>query len=186
MAIWSKTRHPSHLSRTEKRNVIATSVGWVRRQFKGTRAQDEILVPMTDLLANTAIAAPDITDMFFDRANGYVLASANTGSVFVTFEQPVRFHANSGNARLNIHFNGNTSVAFTATANTAIPLTIANNTIRFDFQANTTGTFRILGQTVANAAANAVLIQSLNSGTANASLVFANAISSQSGTIVVT
>lgn len=90
-----------------KRNVIATTAGWVRRQNKtptiGTVRQiDEILVaaaPGSGLtyVANTHLGNPDISEIFV-RLNANNVISANvSANLYVVFNMPVHIAA-SGNA----------------------------------------------------------------------------------------
>ena len=71
----------------EKRNVIATSKGWVRREVRGSRIIDEVLVAAGDkvALAGTEVLGfPDISQMYVKlNANGVISANVATANLYV-------------------------------------------------------------------------------------------------------
>ena len=96
-----------------KRNVVATTKGWVRRTNRGTvngsRTHDEILVagqPGREsgggsvafrYIANTNLGAPDISEIFVKlNANNVIVANVSS-NLYVVFNQPVHMTA-TGNA----------------------------------------------------------------------------------------
>lgn len=114
-----------------KRNVIATTAGWVRRQNKtpttGTVRQiDEILVaaaPDSGLtyVANTHLGNPDISEIFV-RLNANNVISANvSANLYVVFNMPVHFKAsgNSFHLQLSNTAGGNHGRAVFATGRRA-------------------------------------------------------------------
>ena len=97
-----------------KRNVIATTAGWVRRQNKtptaGTvRQMDEILVagnpggPLGTVgtgltyVANTHLGNPDISEIFVKLNANNVISANVSANLYVVFNMPVHIAA-SGNA----------------------------------------------------------------------------------------
>ena len=69
MPIWKKDTPPQDLSRAEKRNVIATDIGWVRRQSyrmgNGTvRTKDELLVSYQGLANSSIHGTVSISDLW--------------------------------------------------------------------------------------------------------------------------
>jgi hypothetical protein len=126
---------------THKRNVVATSAGWVRRTNK-TKSEaptvniqfDEILVaanPGSGLsyTANTYLGKPDIAEIYV-KLNANNVISANVSSnLYVVFNMPVH-HRASGNV-LTI------SIANTAGGNHAVArflsgrANVANNVLVF-------------------------------------------------------
>lgn len=125
-----------------KRNVIATSVGWVRRQNKtdsdgNARTIDEVLVagaPGSGLYynSNTYLGKADIAQIYVKlNANGVISANVSA-NLYIVFNGPIKFK-NSGNAlAINIAntIGGNHAVA-RFTAQTASNLIGANNTLVF-------------------------------------------------------
>src|SRR5690606_36800403 len=94
MPIWDKTTNqPKHLNRAEKRNVIATDVGWVRRKVKtdvegNVRVQDEVLVAISGLANSTNMGAPDIIDIWHSTTE--ITANTEYVDTYVAFNEPVR------------------------------------------------------------------------------------------------
>lgn len=125
-----------------KRNVIATSKGWVRRQNKtdlngNKRTMDEVLVaaaPGSGLYynSNTYLGKADISQIYIKlNANGMISANVSA-NLYIVFNGPIKFK-NSGNAMsINIAntVGGNHAVA-RFTAQTSSNLIGANNTLVF-------------------------------------------------------
>lgn len=125
-----------------KRNVVATSKGWVRRQNKtdvhgNNRTIDEILVaahPGSGLAynSNTYLGQADIAQMYVKlNANGTISANVSA-NLYVVFNSPIKVK-NSSNVMSIALANtagGNTGTAVFA-AQTASNLIGANNTLVF-------------------------------------------------------
>ena len=125
-----------------KRNVIATSKGWVRRQNKtdsdgNKRTMDEVLVaaaPGSGLYynSNTYLGKADIAQMYIKLNANSVISANVSANLYVVFNGPIKFK-NSGNAMsINIAntIGGNHAVA-RFTAQTSSNLIGANNTLIF-------------------------------------------------------
>jgi hypothetical protein len=155
----------------EKRNVIATKNGWVRREVRvmpagvenTTRIIDQILVAAApndgtgiDYTSNTYLGKPDIAQIYVKlNANGYISANVSA-NLYVVFNTPIAIKA-SGNA-LSITISntsaGNSGVARFLNNGSIVN---ANNTLVFKMpklQGNTvsgavtTGTYKIGSQTI--------------------------------------
>lgn len=94
MPIWNKTgTKPQDLKdRAEKRNVIATDIGWVRRinftdVHSNARTKEELLVAISGLANSTNMGFPDVDDVFFQ--NGPF--TGEDVLVGVAFNEPVAF-----------------------------------------------------------------------------------------------
>ena len=125
-----------------KRNVIATNVGWVRRQNKtdnlgNKRTLNEVLVaahPGSGLAynSNTYLGKADIAQMYVKlNSSGYITANVSA-NLYVVFNSPVKFK-NSGNIMSILVANtigGNHAVAHFS-AQTSLNLINANNTLVF-------------------------------------------------------
>ncbi len=178
MPLWTANttvKFPTYLNRQEKRNVIMTDIGYVRRLNKGTRRIDELLVDITGLA--TKAGAPKIHDIHFSRVTANV---SDPITVNVVFTHPVKFNAGSGDIKLTVTNEkvGATTPSVTATvvAN-ASNIRVANNTLAFTFTPTETGTFTVLGQTAANVNATAINFTSATSSNTAASLVISPSVS---------
>jgi len=150
-AVFYKTGHnpfPQESNFKSKRNVIATSKGWVRRTTKvdthgNTRQQEEVLVAANpgvtskDYTSNTYLAFPDIHQVYVKLdADGKLTANA-TANVYVVFNEPVVFAGGASGNTLTITLantvGGNHSVfhANAAGGHSARELAGANNTLIF-------------------------------------------------------
>lgn len=130
-------------SMASKRNIIATSAGWVRRQHKtdthgNVRVQDEIVVsanpgvPNKDYTSNTYLGNSDVCQMYIKlNANGYISANVSA-NLYVVFNTPVAQKASGNNATINLAntTGGNSGVAIFSNTATA-RITNANNTLVF-------------------------------------------------------
>lgn len=159
MVLWSKTgTKPKHLTRVEKRTVIATPQGWVKRSNytdagSNVRVKDEILVAISGLSAEVTMGNPDITDVYVSNTTGGSTIKRNlVNRVYVVFSEPISIGASASPFRLTIAntASGNTVIA-TANTNKAA-ITNANNTLVFKFKANTVGTYKIQAQNLSNTA----------------------------------
>ena len=150
-AVFFKTGHnpfPQEGNLKSKRNVIATSAGWVRRVTKvdthgSTRQQEEILVAANpgvagkDYTSNTYLGFPDIHQVYVRLdADGKITANA-VANVYVVFNEPVVFSGGASGNNLTLTLAntiGGNHAVFTANNNGAHAnreLAGANNTIIF-------------------------------------------------------
>ena len=86
-----------------KRNVIITNKGWVRREHRGSRVIEEVIVAANpgvqnkDYSSNTYTGNPDISQIFVKlNANGYIGANTTGANLHVVFNAPIH-HKASGN-----------------------------------------------------------------------------------------
>jgi len=150
-AVFFKTGHnpfPQEGNLKSKRNVIATSAGWVRRVTKvdthgSTRQQEEVLVAANpgvagkDYTSNTYLGFPDIHQVYVRLdADGKITANA-VANVYVVFNEPVVFSGGASGNNLTLTLAntiGGNHAVFTANNNGAHAnreLAGANNTIIF-------------------------------------------------------
>lgn len=154
----------------EKRNVIATSAGWVRRQHKtdshgNARVIDQVIVAAhpgsgLDYTSNTYLGNPDIVQMYVKlNANGYMSANATNANLYVVFNCPISWKASGNLCSITVAntISGNAAVARFANSQAQGRITNANNTLIFRLpmlQANvsngaaTTATYKIAAQTI--------------------------------------
>lgn len=116
-----------------KRNVIATSVGWVRRQNKADthgnqRQQDEVLVaahPGSGLAynANTYLGKPDVSEVYVKLNANNVISANVSANLYIVFNMPVHHKASGNTLTISISntAGGNHGVArfLSGRANTA-------------------------------------------------------------------
>lgn len=195
---------------TGKRNVIATSAGWVRRQNKtdlnsNSRQMDETLVAanpgtasVSDGYANSAyLGFPDIVEMYTssNSTGGNALARTATANLYVVFNEPIRHKGGLGYMRVRVAntVTGNTVIA-TGTAQTTAPGNIinANNTLVLSFKPGTAGTYKVNSNTIAFSsasggtfAANLVSLNISTNGAESANLMISGAVSNNMGTFTV-
>jgi hypothetical protein len=153
-AVFKKTGHnpyPVEGDNASKRNVIATSAGWVRRTFKvdthgNTRQQEEVLVAANpgvqgkDYSSNAYLAFPDIHQVYVKLdADGQITANA-IANVYVVFNEPLRFKGDTAANTLTItlaNTAGGNHAVFTANSNVLagtgmlLGAGTANNTVIF-------------------------------------------------------
>ena len=123
-----------------KRNVIITNKGWVRREHRGSRVIEEVIVAANpgvqnkDYSSNTYTGNPDISQIYVKlNANGYIGANTTGANLHVVFNAPIH-HKASGNLCTVVVSNtvggniGNTLFANTAAQSRIIN---ANNTLVF-------------------------------------------------------
>jgi len=195
---------------TGKRNIIATSAGWVRRQNKtdlnsNSRQMDETLVAanpgtesVSDGYANSAyLGFPDIVEMYTssNSTGGNALARSATANLYVVFNEPIRHKGGLGYMRVRIAntVTGNTVIA-TGTAQTTAPGNIinANNTLVLSFKPGVAGTYKVNSNTIAFSsasggafAANLVSLNISTNGAESANLMISGAVSNNMGTFTV-
>lgn len=155
-------------AQAEKRNVIVTAGGWIRRENRGSRTIEQILVaadpavPNKNYASNNYAGNPDITQMYVKlNANGYISANATNVNLYVVFNTPVTFRASGNLCSITVAntSGGNNAVArlTAALANPSSLIINANNTLVFrlpKLQANNAGsqvpyaTYKINSQTI--------------------------------------
>jgi len=125
-----------------KRNVIATSAGWVRRQNKrdthgSNRQIDEVLVAANpgagfSYTANTYLGRPDICEIFVKLNANNVISANVSANLYVVFNMPVHLRASSNALTINISntSGGNHGIA-RITASAAARANVANNVMVF-------------------------------------------------------
>ena len=124
-----------------KRNVIATTKGWVRRINRtsdGTNRQfDEVLVAAAPgggfyYTSNTYLGGPDICEIYVKlNANGVISANVSS-NLYVVFNSPVHLRASSNALSINLAntAGGNNGVA-RIVASAAARANVANNVMIF-------------------------------------------------------
>lgn len=129
----------------EKRNVIATSLGWIRRENRssvhgGTRTIDQVIVaanpavPNKDYTSNTYLGNPDVSQIYIKlNANGYISANATNVNLYVVFNTPMHFKPSGNQVTLTIAntAGGNHAVSNFANNATQNRIINANNTLVF-------------------------------------------------------
>lgn len=179
MALWDYSTRPTWVNgagHRKSRNVIATDAGWVYRQsYTDThstyREKDEVLVSIRNL-ANTAKAGfPDVQEMYFaNTTGGTVLQTGQVNYLYVVWDEPLTFSNGTAAMTLNISNTAGGDNLITATMNNDIAsIGNANNTLVFQWTANTAGEYKVETQTVANTVDNGLV--SLNSDGEAANLV---------------
>lgn len=187
MSLWdNKGTRPVYLTKEEKRNVIATTHGWVRRQIVGTRVKDEVLVTMADLANQTPMGNPDVVEVYVANTTGGTTIKRNlVNKVHVVYTEPLSYTSGTGGYTLSVA-NTAGGAAATATANTnKASITNANNTLTFTFTPTTAGTYKIQAQTITS---NATIVRAYSviggtSETVNTSI--SAAVSNTLGTFTV-
>jgi hypothetical protein len=194
-----------------KRNVIATNIGWVRRQNKTTdgnaRTIDEPLVPAvpgsgngnsTGYANSTYLGFPDVAQFYlanstvdyFTSSQLSAITSNTTTKVHVVFNEPIAHGASAGSVKVLLEAvsgkatNAGYTANGTATA-TNSDIINANNTLVFTFTDLIDGVYKIPAQTLVNATATALDIYSLNVGGESANLVITGAVSNTLGQFTV-
>ena len=146
-----------------KRNVIITNKGWVRREHRGSRQIEEVIVAANpgvqnkDYSSNTYTGNPDVAQIYVKlNANGYIGANTTGANLHVVFNAPIH-HKASGNLCTVVVSNtvggniGNTLFANTAAQGRIIN---ANNTLVFRMPklqggtGNAKATYKILAQNI--------------------------------------
>jgi hypothetical protein len=128
-----------------KRNVIATQAGWVRRINKTKTEAPTVNIQVDEVLvaahpgsgfsytANTYLGNPDIVEIFVKpNANG-VLSANVSSNLYVVFNMPVHLRASSNALTIrlaNTSPGGNTAVA-RIQASAAARANVANNVLVF-------------------------------------------------------
>jgi hypothetical protein len=125
-----------------KRNVIATSAGWIRRLNKrdthgSNRQIDEVLVAANpgggfSYTANTYLGRPDICEIFIKLNANNVISANVSANLYIVFNMPVHLRASSNGLTINIAntAGGNHGIA-RITASAAARANVANNVMVF-------------------------------------------------------
>lgn len=154
MSLWNKSgKVPEYEKIPDKRNVIATKEGWVRRVaykdvHNNVRIKDEVLVAIGNLDSTTTMGNPDIVEVYVaNSTGGSTLKAGLVSSAYVVFTEPVSIESTGAAMTFTVAntVSGNTATATSSTDKADI--VNANNTIRFDFTA-TAGTYKIQAQAI--------------------------------------
>jgi len=130
-----------NIQNANKRNVIATSKGWVRRVNRtsdGNQRQfDEVLVAANpgsgfSYTSNTYLGRPDICEIFVKTNANNVISANVSANLYVVFNMPVHLRASSNALSISISntAGGNHAVARIA-ASAAARANVANNVLVF-------------------------------------------------------
>ena len=185
-----------HDQKKEKRNVIATNKGWVRREHRlmnggtassVTRQIDEVLVAAgnKDAAPSSNLGFPDIAQIYFANSTNDDVTSITpeTGGggaehqVRVVFNEPIKYNEAAGSkigkvVLSKVTGSGNSTITALATsvARTNTNITGANNTMIFRFTPTSgdAGTYKVAAATagIANGVSGTLTIKSLNSSEA--------------------
>ena len=185
-----------HDQKKEKRNVIATKKGWVRREHRlmnggtassVTRQIDEVLVAAgnKDGAPSSNLGFPDIAQIYFANSTNDDVTSITpeTGGggaehqVRVVFNEPIKYNEAAGSkvgkvVLSRVTGSGNSTITATASsvARTNTNITGANNTMIFRFTPTSgdAGTYKVAAATagIANGVSGTLTIKSLNSSEA--------------------
>lgn len=125
----------------EKRNIIATSAGWVRREIRvmtgvenETRVIDQTIVAANPgsgitYAANTHLGRPDISQIYIRlNANGYISANVSS-NLYIVFNTPIAFAASGNTVSITIANTAGGNNATGRARKAVTTVTNANNTI---------------------------------------------------------
>ena len=178
MSLWNKSsKFPQNLNRQQKRNVVVTDKGFVRRiTYKDAqnvnRVKDELLVTISGLANSSNFGSPNVVDVWFTRSTGTVNTAIET---WISFDEPI---TSTTTAKITIaNTAGGASTYVATTPNTAVYDT---NKLRFTWTPLVAGTYKVGAQTIANATSSALNIRSRNTGTETATLTISSSISNSS------
>lgn len=180
----------------EKRNVILTDIGWVRRTNgsggRAGRVHDEILVSAhpgggdnNSYSSNAHAEHPDISQIYFQ--SGGAVSNGGIANVYVVFNQPLINAGLTGKLKLTVAntSGGNAVVAYANNGNDSNTVIGANNTVVFRFVTPGAGTYKVNSQTIANATSTSANLSSRNTGTRVANLEITGAVSNSAGSLVI-
>jgi len=131
-----------NMQNANKRNVIATTAGWVRRANRtdthgNIRQVDEILVAANpgsgfSYTSNTYLGRPDIVEIYVKLNANNVISANVSANLYVVFNMPVHLRASSNALTINIANTvaGNHGVA-RIVASAAARANVANNVMVF-------------------------------------------------------
>jgi len=146
-----------------KRNVIITNKGWVRREHRGSRQIEEVIVAANpgvqnkDYSSNTYTGNPDISQIYVKlNANGYIGANTTGANLHVVFNAPIHHKASGNLCTIVVSNTVGGNIGNTLFANTAAQSRIinANNTLVFRMPklqggtGNAKATYKILAQNI--------------------------------------
>ena len=175
-----------------KRNVIVTDKGWVRREHRGSRVIEEVIVAANpgvsnkDYSSNTYTGNPDISQMYVKlNANGYIGANTTSANLYVVFNAPIHHKASGNLCSLNIAntIGGNNAVAYFANTAAQERIINANNTLVFRLpklqggSGSVAATYKINGQSITSAGGGNPLYNPDDGTTQAANLVVIGAVS---------
>ena len=175
-----------------KRNVIITNKGWVRREHRGTRQIEEVIVAANpgvqgkDYSSNTYTGNPDISQMYVKlNANGYIGANTTSANLYVVFNAPIHHKASGNLCSLTIAntVGGNNATAHFANTAAQSRIINANNTLVFRLPplqggtGNAKATYKINGQSITSAGGGNPLYNPDDGTTQAANLVVTGAVS---------
>jgi hypothetical protein len=180
-----------------KRNVIATSHGWVRRTNRvdthgNVRQFDEVVVAANpgsglNYTSNTYLGPSDIAEIYVKLNANNVISANVSANLYVVFNAPVHLKASSNALAITISntAGGNSGVARIA-ASAAARANVANNVLVFTMPklqggaGSAKGTYKINAQTISvtgnplynpeigtTAAANLVITGAVSNGLNN-------------------
>ena len=121
-----------------KRNVIATSAGWVRREYVGSRKKEEIIVAASpgsgfSYNSNSYLHFPDVAQMYVKLNANSVISANVAANLYVVFNAPVKIKASSNliYIRLANTAGGNSGNAHIVSQGASHAGVNANNTLVF-------------------------------------------------------
>lgn len=177
MPLWNRTTLPKNLTREEKRNIVATDIGYVRKLKRGNTTKEELIVPINGVANSSNWGAPIITDMWHSNTQVPVNTQVST---FVSYSEPLTV---AGSSRVTVANTAGGSVRTAVATNNVIG---AENTLQFNWTPTIPGTYKIQAQTIANNTGTAINLRSQNTGTETGSLVINGVISNTAGIVIVT
>lgn len=183
MALWDKISNlPKYLNRKQKRNVVATDVGFVRKiVYKDAgnvdRTKEELLVPLKGVANSSNFGAPSVSDVWHSRDTAVINTPITT---FVSYDEPLLI---SGGVKINV---ANTAGGSAKVGVATTTLVNAQNTLAFTWTPTVAGTYKVQAQTMANSSATAINLRSGNAGNESATLVIAGPASNTAGLVIVT
>ena len=189
--------------KSSKRNVIATSKGWVRRTIKnngtdtlGVRLHDEVLVAAGGKVTADNLGFPNIAEIYLSANSTSDVKSGAVCNVYVVFNEPIKHSGLAGNMKLASFANtagGKNDVVATHTAGNANSAIInANNTLVFSVtpagDGSDAGDYKITSGASAIVVNGGTAINCVSENTGNraANLHVTPAVSNTLGTFTVT
>lgn len=177
-----------------KRNVIATSRGWVRRQnytdvHGNARVKEEVLVaahPGSGLgyNSNTYLGNPDIAQIYVKLNANNTLSANVSANLYVVFNSPIRVKPSSNAMSITVaNTIGGEGANAVFTAQTASNLIGANNTLVFSMPAlqggagSVAATYTINAQSITVAGGGNPIYNPEQTTTHAANLVITGAVS---------